>query len=107
MNLSLGENGATSATVLLERFEQAWQDHPPADLDAHLPPPGDPGRKGALIDLVHIDLEYRWKAGTGRPVEDYLQRYPELRDDAPVVLDLVTSEYELRRRTEPGLGPEA
>jgi serine/threonine-protein kinase len=99
------DGSPTSAADLLEHFELAWQSDPPARLEEHVPPPGDPLRRGALIDLVHIDLEYRWKAGSGLPVEDYLRRFPELSDDPALVVELAAWEHELRCRTEPDLAP--
>jgi serine/threonine protein kinase len=100
---SLGKQ-ATCCDTVLERFEQSWRDTPPADLDAHLPPPGDPGRPLALVALVQIDQEFRWKQGSGLLVEEYLQRYPELAGDRETVLSLITWEFEMRKRREPGLG---
>jgi serine/threonine protein kinase len=98
------ENDPSGTTDLLDRFEQAWQQAPPPLLEGYLPGVGHPGRRSALVDLVHIDLEYRWKAGVGLPVEDYLERFPELRQDPALVVDLAAWEYEIRRRTDPELG---
>src|SRR4029450_527319 len=39
-------------------------------------------------------------------IEPYFNRYPDLAQDAEVALDLITAEYELRRRRELDLGPE-
>src|SRR5438874_10268196 len=100
-----GETAAATGAIL-ERFEQEWQERPPARLEAYLPGPGEPGRLAALIDLAHIDLEYRWKAGAGLPVEDYLRRFPELAADPQVVLDLAAWEFDLRRRREPDLSAD-
>src|SRR5262249_55699323 len=62
-----------------------------------------PGRAHMLTELVHVDLEYRLRAGESARVEEYLTRYPELTDDRAVMLGLITAEHELRRRREPGL----
>jgi serine/threonine protein kinase len=94
---------STVCEELLDRFEQAWRDTPPADLDAHLPAPGQPARWPALVALVHTDLEYRLKAGQPARVEDYLARYPELVGDGAALLDLLAWEFEMRRRNEPAL----
>jgi tetratricopeptide (TPR) repeat protein/tRNA A-37 threonylcarbamoyl transferase component Bud32 len=84
----------------VERFEDAWEAGTRPDIDAHLPP--GPGRRAVLVELVHIDLERRLKAGQPARVEDYLARYADLAD-AAVVLDLAAAEFSLRRRSEPGL----
>ena len=91
---------------LARRFEQAWQQGPRPVLEEFLPPDGEE-RLAGLVELVHIDLEYRLKAGEPARVEDYLSpRFPELAEEPQLVLGLVTAEYELRRRTEPNLVPE-
>src|SRR5262245_39264046 len=100
------------------RFDDAWRQGPRPVIDDYLPAPsplplspeaGERGRgEGAglryrlLIELVHIDLEFRLKAGESARVEEYLARYPELAGDA-AALDLIAAEYELRRRGEPDL----
>src|SRR5688500_16646512 len=93
---------AARTTELLDRFEQAWQSHPPAGLDDYVPPADDPNRQAALVHLIHIDLEYRWKGEGALPLEDYLARFPELADPA-IVIELAAWEYRLRRRREPNL----
>jgi WD40 repeat protein len=86
----------------VRRFEHAWRQAPRLGIDDYLPA-GGPLRSRVLIELVHIDLELRLKAGELARVEEYLARYPELTDDPAVTLDLIAAEYELRRRREPGL----
>src|SRR5262245_4721198 len=56
-----------------------------------------PERATLLIELVHIDLEYRLKAGDRARVEDYLAGFPELVADENAVLDLLVEEYRFRR----------
>ena len=50
--------------------------------------------------MVHVDLECRLKAGEPARVEDYLNRYAELAQDDERVLELIRTEYSLRRRRE-------
>lgn len=86
----------------VKRFERAWRQPQRPAIDDYLPS-GDPLRARVLIELVHIDLELRLKAGEPARVEDYVARYPELAADRAVVLELIAAEQELRRRREPGL----
>src|SRR5262245_55098958 len=82
------------------RFEVAWRQGSRPAIDDHLP--ADDGlRSRLLIELVHIDLELRLKAGEAARAEEYLARYPELTADRAATLDLVAAEYELRRHGEP------
>jgi predicted ATPase len=86
----------------VKRFEHAWRQGPRPGIDDYLPI-GSPLRSRVLIELVHIDLELRLKAGETARVEEYLARYPELTDDRAVTLELIATEHELRRRREPDL----
>src|SRR4051794_34108866 len=86
---------------VIRRFEDAWQGRAQPEILAYLPTGA--GRTRLLTELVHVDLEYRLRAGEAARVEDYLTRYPELEDDRVASLDLIAAEFELRRRGEPGL----
>src|SRR5262245_35246886 len=86
---------------VIRRFEDAWQGQPRPEIIAYLPTGA--GRTRLLTELVHVDLEYRLRAGESARVEEYLARFPELADDRAVVLGLIAAEHELRRRREPDL----
>jgi predicted ATPase len=89
----------------VKRFEHAWRQGPRPGIEDYLPG-GDPLRFRVLIELVHIDLELRLKAGEIARAEEYLARYPELAGDQAVPLELIAAEHELRRRREPDLALE-
>jgi tetratricopeptide (TPR) repeat protein/tRNA A-37 threonylcarbamoyl transferase component Bud32 len=86
------------------RFEEAWQRGERPALDEYLPAGGGP--RELIVELAHADLECRLKAGEAARVEAYLGRYPPLAADHAAVLRLIEAEYRLRRRGEPGLGPD-
>ena len=86
---------------VIRRFEDAWQGRARPEILAYLPTGA--GRTRLLTELVHVDLEYRLRAGESARVEEYLARYPELTDDRAVMLELIAAEHEFRRRREPGL----
>lgn len=86
----------------VKRFEGAWRQALRPRIDDYLPS-GAPLRSRVLIELVHIDLELRLKAGESVRVEKYLARYPELSGERAVALELIAAEHELRRRREPRL----
>ena len=85
----------------IRRFEDAWQGSVRPEILAYLPTGAD--RTRLLTELVHVDLEYRLRAGEAARVEEYLARYPELSEDREVVLELIAAEHVFRRRREPGL----
>jgi hypothetical protein len=86
----------------LRRFEDLWRRGARPAIDDFLPAAGEPRRR-LLVELAHVDLELRLKAGETARAEDYLARYPELAEDRPAALGLITAEHDLRRRVEPGL----
>ncbi len=86
----------------VEPFEEAWQAGRRPDLEDYLPE-GGPDRLAVLIELVHVDLERRLRAGEPARAEDYLRRYPELAERPDLVLGLIAAEFTHRQRGEPGL----
>src|SRR5437879_3881147 len=81
----------------LFEFDRDWHDGRLAERVRKLPPPGDPLRLPALVEMVKIDLERHWQHGRQACVEGYLRSYPELGtiDTAPA--DLILKEYEVRQ----------
>jgi predicted ATPase len=86
----------------LRRFEDAWRQGPRPVIDDYLAG-GEGLRHHLLIELVHVDLELRLKAGEAARVEEYLARYPELAGDRAAAVELMQAEYQLRRRGESDL----
>src|SRR5262245_43293425 len=89
---------ADTVTPILNRFESAWQRGEAPDPAEFVPPGDHPQRRAILLELVHMDLEFRLKAGQTARVEDYLCRYPELGRDAALGLELGLAEYKFRKR---------
>jgi serine/threonine-protein kinase len=83
---------------LVERFEAAWQRGRRPDVEHYLREVRAADRPALLVELAHVDLEYRLKAGDGARAEDYLGRYPELRDDREAALGLIAAEHAFRLR---------
>ncbi len=59
-----------------------------------------------FLDLALDEQRSFWNRGESIPVEDYLARYPALRDDSEAILDLIYQEYLLRRQRGEGLEPD-
>jgi serine/threonine-protein kinase len=87
---------------ILARFEAAWRGGTPPVIQEYLPAE-TAKRRAALIELVHIDLEYRLKAGEGSRVETYLRSFPELDGEPRALLGLIEAECALRAPREPRL----
>jgi adenylate cyclase len=86
----------------VEQFEVAWRKGPRPAVENHLPADG-PLRALVLVELVHIDLELRLKAGEAARAEEYLGRFPELARDSAAAVELIAAEHALRGQTEPGI----
>lgn len=74
----------------------AWDDNPPPEIAEFLP--DEPNiRQAVLVELIKLDLEYRWSEGIDPMyLEDYLRIIPEHQlTDIP--LDLIYEEYHVRR----------
>jgi serine/threonine protein kinase len=124
-----GANAPTETdwTELLDQFDQAWQAGSLPRVDqfwAAFPSAAAPARRQVLEELIKIDMEYRWRLGPrlsadpepaadGRPppascplVEEYVRCYPELGPLEQLSVDLIGSEYRVRRRwgDRPGHG---
>jgi len=88
-------------------FESAWSEGAPQSIEQFLPAADDPRYLATLEELVHIEIEFQWKAwstaeGTDTRiaparVEDYLQRFPALRR-ADCTRRLAAQEFRIRKR---------
>jgi serine/threonine protein kinase len=87
---------------VIRRFEDAWKGQSRPQIGTYLPT--GPGHTRLLLELVHVELEYRLESGDSARVEEYLDRYPELTVERSVVLDLIAAEHTHRRRREHDLG---
>lgn len=107
-----GDDRHEAWTVLADQlggFCAAWErDGEPPKLAQFAPPEPAGFRRLTLIELVKIDLEQRWQRHHDPiSIEDYVQRYPELREeDGSVPCDLVYEEYHVRRRAGDDVTPE-
>lgn len=84
----------------LESFVEAWDagSGPPPLMD-FVPEGPQALRRLALVELIKVDLEYRWlHAGPHREIESYVDAFPELdRDGVPC--DLLYEEYHVRKQS--------
>ncbi len=84
----------------IDAFVAAWKQggEPPAPADFV---PGEPPalRRLTLVELVKVDLEYRWQ-GRRAPklVEAYLAEFPDLAVNGELPCDLIYEEYHVRRQ---------
>jgi WD40 repeat protein len=102
MNQNHPHSTITSASVwpeheeAIRRFENAWAEGPRPDMAAFLPTESTYTPR-LLVELAHLDLEFRFRAGGDARVEEYVNRFPAL-DKSSILLDLIASEFRLRGR---------
>jgi WD40 repeat protein len=96
---SLTTNDCQRREDIAARFENAWRAGQRPSLDDFLPADG-PERLPLLLELAHLDLAFRLKAGEPAGAREYLERYPELAGDPKGVVGLVEAGYRLRQAQE-------
>jgi serine/threonine-protein kinase len=86
----------------LRQLEEQWRLGRRPAIEEHLPAtPED--RLAFLVEVAHLDLEYRLKAGEAVRVEEYFQRFPDLTHQAAIAEELIAAEADLRRAKEADL----
>ena len=81
----------------VRRFEAAWKAGKQPNLENFLPPEANL-RGEVLVELVHIDMEFRFDDGEDVRIETYLGRYPTLTSNRATALDLIAAEFEHQQR---------
>src|SRR5262245_52797934 len=82
---------------LIEAFEAAWRSGPPPKIADYACSEGEI-RAALLVELIHVDLEFRIKLGEAVRPENYFEAFPELADDERLPADLRAAVQELRAR---------
>jgi hypothetical protein len=80
----------------VDSFEQTAGDTE-ADLRKYLGTVPEKFRSVALVELVRVDFERRWKKGQLRKIVEYLREYPEIRESG-AFSELLQAEFDFRRR---------
>jgi tRNA A-37 threonylcarbamoyl transferase component Bud32 len=103
--IDIFSNEAAEREKIVAGFEDAYARHEHPSIDDHLSGEGA-ARRAILVELVHVELEFRLKRGEPGRVEEYLERYPELAADENTVVELICAEQAIRRRSETGLSAD-
>ena len=91
--------------LILKEFDTEWQRGQRPALTEYLA--REPvARLALLLELIHVELEFRLKADEPVRMESYLDSYPELTAHPNAVADLIAEEYRLRRTREADLSPQ-
>jgi eukaryotic-like serine/threonine-protein kinase len=90
----------------VQAFLQAWDSRAEPPNPAEFVPKGTAAlRRLVLLELIKVDLDYRWSRGQSvRIVDDYLAAFPELAAGGPPC-DLLYEEYHIRKRAGDSVQP--
>jgi eukaryotic-like serine/threonine-protein kinase len=81
----------------LDAFVEAWERGDPPDLEPFLPQTGEV-RRLTLVELIKVDLEYRWPRGCPKRISEYFTEFPELVQDR-IPCDLIYEEFHIRKQS--------
>lgn len=82
----------------LESFIKAWEEETAPAIEKFLPAEPPELRAMALVEMVKVDLEYRWRpGGSPKRLEDYAQEFIELAGGG-MPCDLIYEEYHVRKQ---------
>jgi tRNA A-37 threonylcarbamoyl transferase component Bud32/ribosomal protein S27E len=92
---------------LIWRLEEAWRTAGAADLAQFVPAADHPIRERALVALIQVDQELRWRHGQRKTVEEYLAEWPELQGKPACIEELQEAQrlLEADERTTPPAAP--
>src|SRR5262245_16294574 len=96
MTMELENSSNTLIDAYVEAFESARGKQTDLDLGDFAPPSEHPLRGRVACELVRVDLEYGWRQGQPRPLEEYGSIFPELVADAACLHNVAFEEYRLR-----------
>jgi len=91
----------------LDALIQRWDStQTPPPLAEFVPTGSSSLRRLVLIELIKVDLEYRWTHLQPRSLEEYAAEFPELIGPAGFPCDLIFEEFQVRKRAGEAVYPE-
>jgi serine/threonine protein kinase/tetratricopeptide (TPR) repeat protein len=90
----------------VDAYEEAQSGDESVDLDQFLPPRDHPLFEPVFRELIRVELEYGWRRGRPRSLDDYRQLYPGLLERPDVLKEVAFEEYRLRQQLGQTVTPE-
>src|SRR3984957_12893774 len=106
MALDQARQSMEGLASFLDAFVGAWETSTaPPNLNPHLPQVGEI-RRLTLIELIKVDLEYRWLSrGCPKRLTEYIAEFPELQA-GKVPCDLIYEEFHIRKQSGQNVSAE-
>src|SRR5262245_32556086 len=97
---------ADASERVIRQFEENWQGSQLAHLEELAAAAADSSYR-VLVELAHIDIEFRVKSGEPARAAEYFERYPHLAADVKSAVSLILAEFEFRQRHDSTVSFEA
>ncbi|MBL8822299.1 MAG: protein kinase [Planctomycetia bacterium] len=81
----------------IRQFEHAWQSGTPPEIESFIVEGAD-SQLHLLIELIHVELEFRYHRNDFPRIEEYLKRFPQLLEYRDKIIELIASEFFLCNR---------
>ncbi|HQR05508.1 MAG TPA: protein kinase [Gemmatales bacterium] len=91
-------NAALMIDSVIESFERQRSHNRGTSLSDFLPSENSAEFNIILTELVRVDLEFSWEEGKPNRLEEYLDSYPQLKDDPSSLGAVAFEEYRQRQR---------
>jgi hypothetical protein len=85
---------------VIEAFEAALKRGEQPRIADYLPRPDD---VAVLVELLHVELEFKLKNGVEASVVEHLASFPQLAADRAAVVSLIEAEFKFQQRRDPSL----
>lgn len=97
---------ATELDSIVEAYEEARAAGAPTDLRRFLPSAESESYQEVALELMRVDLEYRWQNGEQRGLDTYLSEYGDVLRDRAALTALAFEEFRLREAAGQGVNPD-
>ena len=90
----------------VEAYEVARESGRSHNVADFIPPIDHPQRHETIVELVRVDLEYSWREGQGKRLEQYRHMFPEALSEGDGLRQVAFEEYRLRRWAGEDVSPD-
>ncbi len=87
---------ATELDSIVEAYEQARSAGQAVELRRYLPPRNSESYRDVALELMRVDLEYGWRSGAPRRLDDYLAEHTDVLRDPEALKALAFEEFRQR-----------
>lgn len=87
---------ATELDSIVEAYEQARSAGNAGELRRYLPPRSSESYRDVALELMRVDMEYGWRSGVPRRLDEYLAEYADVLRDPQALKALAFEEFRQR-----------